>query len=122
MAGCPPSTVPCSHLVALQGALGLKGSEGPPGPPGPAVSVLAPHKASPPLSSKPALQRAGPGAGEHAHRPWWSPGGPGKAVLEEVGLGWRWPVCLSCQKNMTKARGGAVLCEGTRGAGSVAQA
>lgn len=57
MAGCPPCTVPCSHLVALQGALGLKGSEGPPGPPGPAVSVLAPHKASPPLSSKPALQK-----------------------------------------------------------------
>lgn len=41
---------PLSHLVVLQGALGLKGSEGPPGPPGPAVSVLAHHKASPTLS------------------------------------------------------------------------
>lgn len=44
-------SVPCPHVVALQGALGLKGSEGPPGPPGPAVSVLAQHRASFPPSA-----------------------------------------------------------------------
>lgn len=110
MVGCPPSTVPCSHLVALQGALGLKGSEGPPGPPGPAVSVLAPHKASPPLSSKPALQK-GRSRGLGACTPALVvPRGSWEGCTGGGGLG------------MDVARGGAMLCEGTRRAGSVDQA
>lgn len=42
-------------------------------------------------------------------------------MVEEVESGWMWPTCLSCQP-VRKARGGAVLCEGTWRAGSVDEA